>query len=581
MRSDSGDKDYLVLARKYRPQTFGELVGQDHVVDTLRNAIEMDRIAHAFLFTGIRGVGKTTAARLLAKALNCLASDGPSPDPCDACSNCVEIRESRSIDVAEIDGASNRGIDSIRDLTDNVRYQPLKSRFRVYIIDEAHMVTREGFNALLKTLEEPPAHVKFIFATTAVDKFPETIVSRCQRYDFKRIPLARIKQELARIAEREGVSLSDEALFAIAREGQGSMRDAESLLERMIAFSGRAIDDAKVGEILGIADRKTVFEAAEAVLRGDAKRALEVVDAVYRAGRDLERFSSDLLEHWRNLVVTKLGAAASVLSDVPSNEIDELCRQAELRERVDLERLFRVARLGDEELGEATVPRLVLEMTIVRMATLEPVLPIDGVLARLDEIEKSLGRAPAAPPSRPVSSSAPADSPPPRPNGVVEKPPAAPSTPPRRGEPEAASTAQAAAVRTAVIEPGARAAGNGSDDGSGRWSELLGFVQSRKLGLYLTLTHARFVAGGAGQLVLGVAKEKFRSELSSRTTQSQLEAFASEFYGTPTRIRIEAASEEAPPVTPPPTPHEMLEHPSVKAAVEILGGEVREIRPRR
>jgi DNA polymerase-3 subunit gamma/tau len=582
MSSDSGDKDYLVLARKYRPQTFGELVGQDHVVDTLRNAITMDRIAHAFLFTGIRGVGKTTAARLLAKALNCLSSDGPTPDPCDTCSNCVEIRESRSIDVAEIDGASNRGIDSIRELTDNVRYQPLKSRFRVYIIDEAHMVTREGFNALLKTLEEPPAHVKFIFATTAVDKFPETIVSRCQRYDFKRIPLARIKHELARIAEREGVTLSDEALFAIAREGQGSMRDAESLLERMIAFSGRAIDDAKVGEILGIADRKTVFEAADAVLRRDAKRALEVVDAVYRAGRDLERFSSDLLEHWRNLVVTKLGAAASVLSDVPPNEIDELCRQAELRERVDLERLFRIARLGDEELAEATVPRLVLEMTVVRMATLEPVLPVDGVLARLDEIEKSLARAPAARASRPVSSSAPApESPSGRQNAVAETTTAAPPTVPRQAQPEAVPTVPPEAVRTAVIEPARPTANNGSDDGDGRWSELLGFVQTRKLGLYLTLTHARFVAGGAGQLVLGVAKEKFRSELSSRTTQSQLEAFASEFYGAPTRIRIEAASEEAPPVTPPPTPHEMLEHPSVKAAVEILGGEVREIRPRR
>jgi len=560
MSADSGDKDYLVLARKYRPQKFGELVGQEHVVDTLKNAIAMDRIAHAFLFTGIRGVGKTTAARLLAKALNCQTAAKPTPDPCDQCSNCVEIRESRSIDVAEIDGASNRGIDSIRELTDNVRYQPLKSRFRVYIIDEAHMVTREGFNALLKTLEEPPPHVKFIFATTAVDKFPETIVSRCQRYDFRRIPLARIKQELARIGEREGVTLSDAALFAIAREGQGSMRDAESLLERMIAFSGRAIDDSKVGEILGIADRKTVFDAAEAVLVGDAKRALELVDGLYNAGRDLERFTSDLLEHWRNLVVTKLGAEASVLADVPANEVEELRRQAGLRERVELERLFRIARLGYEELAESTVPRLVLEMMMVRMATLEPVLAVDQVLARLDEIEKGLGRPTLAAPSRPAPPGPPPAASAPKANGGGEsasKPAPPPPPPPRSAEPEPV-------------------AANG-----GGWDELLGFVQQKKLGLYLTLTHARYVGGGAGQLVLGVAKEKFRSELSSRTTQSQLESFCSEFYGTPTRVRIEAVSEEVVPPTAPPQASEMLEHPSVKAAVEILGGEVREIRPRR
>src|ERR1051326_9187410 len=209
MNVDSPHADYLVLARKYRPQQFGALVGQEHVTATLANAIASGRIAHAFLFTGIRGVGKTTAARLLAKALNCERATGPTSNPCGECSNCVEIRDSRSVDVAEIDGASNRGIDSIRELTENVRYLPIKSRFRVYIIDEAHMVTREGFNALLKTLEEPPPHVKFVFATTAVEKFPETIVSRCQRYDFKRIPLARIKEELARIAAEEKISLTD------------------------------------------------------------------------------------------------------------------------------------------------------------------------------------------------------------------------------------------------------------------------------------------------------------------------------------------------------------------------------------
>jgi DNA polymerase III subunit gamma/tau len=553
MKQDVIDTDYLVLARKYRPQRFDQLVGQEHVTDTLKNAIASGRIAHAFLFTGIRGVGKTTAARLLAKALNCERAPAPTAQPCDECGNCVEIRESRSVDVAEIDGASNRGIDSIKTLTENVRYAPIKSRFRVYIIDEAHMVTREGFNALLKTLEEPPAHVKFIFATTAVEKFPETIVSRCQRYDFKRIPLARIKAELARIAAEEKIALTDAALYAIAREGEGSMRDAESLLERMMAFSDRTIDDAKVGEILGVADRKTVFAAGDAVLARDAKRALEIVDCVYQSGRDLERFSRDLLEHLRNLVVVKLGADATVLAEVPPEEIAEYARQSALRELVDLQRLFRIARLGDEELADSSVPRMVLEMTMVRLATAEPVLPVDEVLARLDEIERGLARSATAPAPPPIRTSSPAV--PPRGNGegVVAAPPAAPTSP----------------LPAAAAPDGAH------------WEELLQFVQTKKLGLYLSLSHARFLSGGAGALLLGVAKEKFRSELSSKAALSQLEDLVSEFYGVPTRIRVESISEDAPSSPPPPSPSELIDHPTVKAAVAILGGAVREVRPRR
>jgi len=558
MKPDPSDTDYLVLARKYRPQHFGELVGQEHVTETLKNAIASGRIAHAFLFTGIRGVGKTTAARLLAKALNCERAQAPTAEPCDECGNCVETRESRSVDVAEIDGASNRGIDSIKTLTENVRYAPIKSRFRVYIIDEAHMVTREGFNALLKTLEEPPPHVKFIFATTAVEKFPETIVSRCQRYDFKRIPLARIKGELGRIAAEEKLQLTDAALYAIAREGEGSMRDAESLLERMLAFSDRTIDDTKVGEILGVADRKTIFAAADAVLAHDAKAALEIVDRVYQSGRDLERFSRDMLEHCRNLVVVKLGADATVLAEVPPEEISEYARQAAMRELVDLQRLFRIARLGDEELADSSVPRMVLEMTLVRMATAEPVLAVDEVLARLDEIERGLSRAPASPP-------------PPVP--VRSAPP-----PPARGNGEAPAAAAAAPVTVTASIP---AATLGAAPGGARWDELLQFVQTKKLGLYLSLVHARFLSGGAGTLQLGVAKEKFRSELSSKASLLQLEDLVSEFYGAPTRIRVESVSEEVAASPPPPSANEMIEHPTVKAAVEILGGAVREVRPRR
>jgi DNA polymerase-3 subunit gamma/tau len=566
MKVDSPEADYLVLARKYRPQQFADLVGQEHVTTTLRNAIASGRIAHAFLFTGIRGVGKTTAARLLAKALNCERAPQPTADPCDQCSNCLEIRESRSVDVAEIDGASNRGIDSIRELTENVRYLPIKSRFRVYIIDEAHMVTREGFNALLKTLEEPPPRVKFIFATTAVEKFPETIVSRCQRYDFKRISVARIRSELERIAAKEKIRLTEPALYAIAREGQGSLRDAESLLERLMAFAQETIDDVRVGEILGIADRKTLFDAADAVLGRDARRALEIVDRVYESGRDLERLSRDLLEHWRNLVVVKLGAGETVLADVPAEEREEYRRQCATREIGDLQRLFRIARLGDEELCRSSVPRMVLEMTMVRLATTEALLPVDQVLARLDEIARDLGHTPAGSGAR----TAPATTvPPPTP----ATPPPSQSLPTRgNGGSSAISPQDPTAIPAAPREP---------PTSEGRWPALLEFVQRRRLGLYLSLSHARCLRMEGGALVLGVAREKFRNELASKATLSQLEELISEFHGAPTRVRIEAVAEEAEILPPPLSVTESLEHPKVKAAVEILGGEVREVRPRR
>jgi DNA polymerase III subunit gamma/tau len=564
MKLDFPEADYLVLARKYRPQQFADLVGQEHVTTTLRNAIASGRIAHAFLFTGIRGVGKTTAARLLAKALNCERAPQPTADPCDECSNCLEIRESRSVDVAEIDGASNRGIDSIRELTENVRYLPIKSRFRIYIIDEAHMVTREGFNALLKTLEEPPPRVKFIFATTAVEKFPETIVSRCQRYDFKRIPIARVRGELERIAAKERIRLTEPALYAIAREGQGSMRDAESLLERLVAFSQETIDDVRVGEILGIADRKTLFDVADAVLARDAKRALEIVDRVYESGRDLERLSRDLLEHWRNLVVVKLGAGETVLAEVPAEDREEYSRQCASREIGDLQRLFRIARLGDEELARSSVPRMVLEMTIVRLATAEPLLPVDQVLARLDEIERDLRRAQAASGARTALAAAP-----PPPTSVASP---LPEPAPTRGNGGSAgvSPQNPTPAPAAPHEPPAS---------EGRWPALLEFVQRRKLGLYLSLSHARCLRMEAGAVVLGVAREKFRNELASKATLSQLEELISEFHGAPTRVRIEAVAEEAEILAPSVT--ESLEHPKVKAAVEILGGEVREVRSRR
>ena len=282
---------YLVLARKWRPQRFDEVVGQPHVVQTLTNAISTQRIAHAYLFSGARGIGKTSVARILAKALNC--AQGPSPTPCNECESCREITESSSLDVLEIDGASNRGINEIRELRENIRYLPSKSPYKIYIIDEVHMLTGEAFNALLKTLEEPPAHVIFIFATTESHRIPITILSRCQLFEFRRLAGGAIVEHLQYIAQEEGIEISDVSLRLLAREAEGSMRDGQSLLEQMIAFSGKKIKDEDLLEVLGVIDRQALLDAAAAIVDGDGVRCLEIIERLYLHGHDLRRFCQE------------------------------------------------------------------------------------------------------------------------------------------------------------------------------------------------------------------------------------------------------------------------------------------------
>ncbi|MFT6160919.1 MAG: DNA polymerase-3 subunit gamma/tau, partial [Myxococcota bacterium] len=276
---------YLAIARKYRPGTFDEIVGQEHVTRTLRNAIARGRVHHAFLFTGARGVGKTTAARALAKSLNC--ERGPTADPCGECASCVEIAAGRNPDLIEIDGASNNSVDDIRDLCDNVQYAPQRGGSKIYLIDEVHMLSKGAFNALLKTLEEPPPHVVFIFATTEPNKIPDTILSRVQRFDFKRIPEQGVITRLARIAEAEGSGVSEHGLRLIARAGEGSMRDSESLLDQVISFAGPEVSDQEVADILGLVDRRLLHDMLAGLVSGNAGKCLDVVATVYEYGYDL------------------------------------------------------------------------------------------------------------------------------------------------------------------------------------------------------------------------------------------------------------------------------------------------------
>ena len=290
---------YQVLARRARPQTFADVVGQEHVTQTLVNAIRAGRVAHAFVFSGMRGVGKTTTARILAKALNC--ENGPTAEPCNRCINCMEITEGRSLDVFEVDAASQTGIDAARELLETVKYQPASGRHRIYIIDEAHGLSKQAVDAFLKTLEEPPPHVKFILATTAAHKLPATVLSRCQRYDFRAVAGETVAAALGAIATREGVEADPEALLAIARESGGSMRDATSLLDQVLAFAGGRIDAAAIAESLGLPDRRAVRELLAAVAARSASDALEVLARVQAQGTDLSRLCADLLERIRNL----------------------------------------------------------------------------------------------------------------------------------------------------------------------------------------------------------------------------------------------------------------------------------------
>lgn len=403
---------YLVLARKYRPQSFDDLVGQSHVATTLANAIAQDRVAHAFLFTGVRGVGKTTSARLLAKCLNCLGKDGkatgPTATPCQVCAACTEIAQGNDIDVQEIDGASYNGVDEVRRLQEGLAFRPARDRFKIYIVDEVHMLSNAAWNAFLKTLEEPPPHVKFIFATTEVHKVPVTILSRCQRYDFKLISSQMIGARLKEVLTAEKIKADDTAIAVLAREAAGSMRDAMSLLDQVIAFSGNKLSSEDVTRVLGVADRQVLHDLCAALIAGDAPKTLTIIDQIASQGFDLSHIAKDILRHLRNLVVAKVcGADGRELLDLADEEVKDTNALAEKSNADDLVRLYQGFSRGFDDIVRSGQPRASLEMTLVRLARRPPLLPIDDLLSRLGELERRLASG-TPPPSGPRPGGSPA-----------------------------------------------------------------------------------------------------------------------------------------------------------------------------
>ncbi|UCE54260.1 MAG: DNA polymerase III subunit gamma/tau [Desulfobacterales bacterium] len=379
---------YLVLARKYRPQAFEQVVEQDHITRTLSNAISADRVAHAVLFSGPRGTGKTTVARILAKAMNC--EEGPTPKPCNICRSCTEITAGHAVDVHEIDGASNNSVDQVRELRENIKYMPAHSLYKIYIIDEVHMLSTPAFNALLKTLEEPPSHIMFIFATTEPHKIPITILSRCQRHDFKRINLEAVSSHLGFICNQEDFALAQESLGLIAREAGGSMRDAISLLDQVMSCSKESITHEQLLDILGVIDRKFLFDLSDSILRGDFTTALDILDDIYERGHDLKKLYADLLDHFRNLLVVKMGKKIGKLVDLPEHEIDLLVEQSKPVSVAVLNQIFDLLFRDESSIRLAVQPKLALEMSLIRMFQFKPALPIDDLIDKLDYLRQEI-----------------------------------------------------------------------------------------------------------------------------------------------------------------------------------------------
>jgi DNA polymerase-3 subunit gamma/tau len=391
---------YQVIARKYRPQRFAEVVGQEHVTQTLANAIGQNRIAHAYLFCGPRGTGKTTIARIFAKCLNC--TGGPKIDFDEKDSRCIEITEGRSLDVLEIDGASNNGVEQVRELRETCKYAPANSQFKIYIIDEIHMLSTAAFNALLKTLEEPPAHVKFMFATTDPEKVLPTILSRCQRFDLRRIPSALITKHLAQIAKQEKVKIDEAALYAIARGADGGMRDAESTLDQLISFCGDKIEEPDVLSMFGLAAESQILKLSNAVLAGEIQTALTELNELAQSGKDLGRLLSDLLNHFRNLLIYQVSHGDLNLLEVSEAEVTALKEQAALASTDAFTRILEVFADTELRLRDAASKKIMVEVALLRAIEARNALPIDAVLKQLNQLrggQSSVGVPPAQSPA--------------------------------------------------------------------------------------------------------------------------------------------------------------------------------------
>ena len=562
---------YLVLARKYRPQRFDDLIGQEHVARTLTNAIALGRVHHAFLFTGARGIGKTSAARILAKALCC--EKGPTANPCGTCSICRSIASGQSVDVLEIDGASNTGVDDVRTLREGVRYVPAEARKKVYIIDEVHMLSTSAFNALLKTLEEPPEHVVFIFATTEAHKIPATILSRCQRYDFKLLSTRALATHLAHILAAEKIDCEPEAVRLLAREAAGSVRDGLSLLDQVLAYAGQeTITRERVAEVLGVADRSLLFALAGAVFARDAAVALRGLAEAVDRGVDLVQLARSFLGLLHDLEVVALVPDAAEVLDASTEEIAEAKQLADQAPRGLVTALFERWARAVEDAARSQTPRLIIEMALLDLCFAEPLLPLGDLLERLGKLESRLASAgPSTPAARPAE---------PRPR--LASVPTGPTPVPSPMPPATAAKSAPPARPESPLPP--------ETDIASVWRRACEAFGHRP-GIAAALDHAEVASWEGGQITL-VFDQKLALDQTAKS-RPEIERVISQIVGSPTRVVLQVGTTEtgtallrsgvgreaeAALVEQRQRESEARQHPMIRRAQELFGTAPKEIK---
>jgi len=519
---------YQVMALKWRPQSFDEVIAQEHVTRTLQNAIRSERIGHAYLFSGPRGVGKTTTARILAKALNC--QEGPTPTPCNKCILCKEITDDRSMDVLEIDGASNRRIEDIRGLRENVKYSPVGGKYKIIIIDEVHQLTSEAFNALLKTLEEPPSHVVFIFATTQPQKIPLTILSRCQHFDFRRISTKQIVQRLAYIAKQEKIQVERGALSLIAKKAEGSLRDGQSLLDQVISYGGQKITEEMVSEALGLTSRDLFFQLMEAVRAQDPKKGLDLVAVVDERGWDMEEFVDGLLDHLRHLLLVKTAPESPELLDLPDSEGKRYGDQGAEMEEEDLLRMIAIVSETENALRYSSRPRFLLEMMAVKLAKMEATVHLRDLVQGLNRV---LGEEGHLSPQREVPTQ-------PIQKELVPEEPTSPS-----------------------IEP--------KGDVQNLWGHMLNEVKNKRASLGAILQHGELSKLQDNTLTISFPKSCnfHREQAQKEKNRSVIEEVASTILGKDSQVRFTLAELPKSPKKQRPSAEPPDRKPSVEEVVKI------------